>query len=342
MTKPTFNSRRHFLKTSAALAAAPLMGATPVWAAGQTPVTLGLGWVPNVQYAGHWLALEKGYFADEGIESLEIPGGPNAPNTLVSLASGSADIVHSNWLSLLDARDKGNDFKMFAANFPVSPLGIMSMAGKPILKPEDLVGARILTQVANDKTVIDTILELNGLPKEYTIVPAGFSPEPLLAGDGDAYFCFVVNQPITFENMGLKKGEDFHVVTMAELGYYQPGAAFTASTSYLEENRELMVKYLRAEMRGWLANDADPSLAAKLVVEKYGADLGLSVEQQTRQNELQIPLTLSEDGKLFWIDPELVAGKMYDIARLAGRNNLPEDPSEVVDMSILEEALSTI
>ena len=63
-------------------------------------------------------------------------------------------------------------------------------------------------QSPSNTTIVDSILTAAGLPLEYEMVPTGFLPEPLLAGDGDAFLCFATNQPITLEQMGMAAGKD--------------------------------------------------------------------------------------------------------------------------------------
>ena len=94
------------------------------------------------------------------------------------MASGGAEIGYGNWLPYLDALARGNDFVLLAGTFPVSPLGILSLPAKPILKAADIVGKKILVQGPNERTAIDATLALNNLPKQWVPVPAGFSPEP--------------------------------------------------------------------------------------------------------------------------------------------------------------------
>jgi len=334
-------SRRNMLIAGASAAGAAIL---PSFSRAQASPTLttAFGWIPNVQYAGHWIALERGYFGEEGLNAEHLPGGPNAPNALVTLSTGNAQVAYGQWLPFLDARDRGNDFVMIAANFPVNPTGFMSLPGRPIRNPADLVGTRILAQNESDKQIIETIFKLNNLPIDYTFVPAGFSPEPLLAGDGDVYICFMTNQPITLEKMGLKADEDFIVASMADFGYIQPGATFITDRATLESRRDDLVAYLKALIRGWTENERDAEVAARLTVEKYGADLGLDLQQQIRQNELQIPYTRARDGRMFWIDPADVTGPMYTIAREAGRSNLPEDVGEILDTSLLQEAHASL
>lgn len=335
-------SRRRFLAAAGASAAlVPFLG-TKAFAQDLTTLTTAFGWVPNVQYAGHWIALENGYFAEEGIDAAYLAGGPNAPQSLVTLATGNAQVAHGQWLPLLDARARDNDFVMIGANFPINPAGMISLPGKPIRQASDLVGARILAQGEADREIIEAIFALNDLEPDYTFIPSGFSPEPLLAGDGDVYMSFVTNQPITLERMGMMPGEDFIVTLLADLGYIQPGVIFTTERATLDTRRDELVRYLRALLRGWQTNAEDPEVAARLVIDKYGADLGLDLDQQIRQNELQIPYVQAPDGKgMFWLDESMVTGPMYDVARVQNRP-LPAALSDIWDMSLLEEAQASL
>ncbi|KAB0268061.1 ABC transporter substrate-binding protein [Microvirga brassicacearum] len=332
-------SRRHLLKALAVSGLVVPLCPGLLSAQARTKVRVQIGWIPNVQYAGEWIALKRGLLAERGLDVEWYPGGPNALPSPVMLAAGKADLGYSTWFPFLDAVAQGNDLVMIAAVFPKNPLGIISLAKKPILEPKDLVGKRILAQGANEKTAIEATLSLAGLPIQWTQVPAGFSPEPLLAGDGDGYTAFGTNQTIILERMGLVWGKDFHFVSFDELGFRTYGAVLITTRAYLENHRPLVIAYLRGIIAGWNQNEADPSVAARLAVETFGADLGLELAQQTRQNELQIPLTRYEgtDRPRLALDREVITGPMYKAARATGRNNLP-DVDRIADFTIVSEA----
>ena len=312
---------------------------TPVAAQAQglAKVRLQLGWIPNVQYAGEWVALKGGLFRKYGVDLEWYPGGPNALASPVMLAAGKADIGYTSWFPFLDAVAKGNDLVLIAAVFPRNPLGIISLPKKPIRTPKDLVDAKILAQGAPEKTAVDATLAIAGLPVRWTQVPAGFSPEPLLGGQGDGYTAFSTNQTITLERMGLVRDKDFYFTSFDELGFRSYGAVLCTTRAYLTANRPAVVGFLRGLIAGWQEDEKDPSLAPKLVVEPYGADLGLDLKQQTRQNELQIPLTHDGGKKLLELDRDLMAGAMYTATRATGRTSLPEI-DRIADFSVVAEA----
>lgn len=303
-------------------------------------VDVAMGWISNVEYAGSWLALERGFYAQEGLAPNYLAGGPNAPSPPVAVAAGNAQIgVMPSMTVLLDAIGKGNDFVVVGTQYQVSPAAVLSLTSRPILTPADLVGSRFLGQEGVD-ILIDAVLEINGLPKDYEFIPAGFTPDPLIEGQGDAYSCFAVNQPITLEQQGLVEGEDFIVTTWADLGLPSYSNLFFCERSFLEANRDTVVGFMRATAKGWELNAKEsPAVGAQLAVDVYGVDLGLNIEQQTRQNELQIPLmknVLTEASGLMRLDPARWDGPMADAYRASGREVMPP-AATTLDMTILDE-----
>lgn len=331
-------TRRQILSTLGALPTGLLLGSRNAAAQSLEPLTAQLGWVQNVQYAGEWVALERGFFKANGLNVQTLPGGPSALAAPVVLAAGKAQVGYSSWFPILDAVSKGTPIVMIGAVFPKNPLGVLSLAKKPIRKPSDLVGARILVQGQNERTAVESTLKLANLPATWTPVPAGFSPEPLLAGDGDGYTAFSTNQTITLEKMGLKWGKDFFFTSFDEMGFRSLGAVLVTTREMVDKHRNLLVAYVRSVIQGWDENEKDPAYAARLAVQKYGADLGLDLAQQTRQNELQLPLAKNDGGKgRLALDRDTIAGPLYAAARATGRTQLP-DIDKFVDFSIVAEA----
>ncbi|WP_420451931.1 ABC transporter substrate-binding protein [Ilumatobacter sp.] len=302
-------------------------------------ISAAMGWIKNVEYAGSWLAISDGDYEAAGIDPTYLAGGPNAPQPPVSVAAGDAQIgISANMQSLLDAMGAGNDFVVFATQYQASPGAVLSLAERPVRTPEDLVGTTFLGQEGVNEQ-IDSVLQIAGLERDYEFVVAGFTPDPLLEGQGDAYSCFAVNQPITLEQQGLVEGEDFFVTPWADLGLPSYANLFFAERSYLEAERDAIVRFMRATITGWERNALDPEVGARLAVEEFGSDLGLDIDQQVRQNELQIPFMLSdltESSGLMRLDAERWDGPMADAYVASGRESMPA-AADVIDLTLLDE-----
>ncbi|QXJ21197.1 ABC transporter substrate-binding protein [Actinomadura graeca] len=341
-------SRRGFLKTVAAgsllagagsLAAACGGGSTKA-GPGSAKLKVALGWVTNIEFAGFWLAAERGYYRDEGLDVVFKGGGTNSPLPHVQLASGAADFaVDPNMRQVLEVIGKGNDLVMLGAQFQTDPNGLLSLAKRPLTKASELPGLRILSQQGT-QPVIEGLYKANHLKPDFKFIPTGFDPGALVEGKGDAYNCFVTNQPITLETkFGLQRGSGYEVVTYGALGCPAYANMISCKRAMLTQKRDVAVKFMRASARGWQDNLADPNAAVKLVIQKYGVDLGLNEKQQSRENQLQTPLTesaLTKSKGMLRIDPEVMKTQMYPWLRLAGAQQLP-DLGKAVDTSVLDE-----
>ena len=333
--------RRGLLRLGVMAAAAAVL---PVGCHRRRPgeLTMSLGWIPDVEYADLWVALDRGYMADAGLRFSYLPGGPNSPPPVLEIAAGEADFGDSEWLPFCDALNQGNDLQIIASLFPVGPAGLISLPAHPVRTPADLVGKRFLVQGPNERAMLQALFRINGLAENYTMVPVGFSPEPLLEGAGDAYVCFVTNQPQSLARMGLRQGTDFIVTRLYDLGYRVCASLLAVERRTLQRRRSELVRFLGALLRGHAANMADPAYGARLAVERYGADLGLDLAQQTTLNRLQLALETEPGAQIpFWFSARALAGTMYSIARLTGRPPLPP-PQRLRDMSLLEEAYRAV
>jgi hypothetical protein len=139
--------------------------------------------------------------------------------------------------------------------------------------------------------------------------------------------------------MGLVWDKDFFFVSFDDLGFRTFGAVLATTRAYLKEHRPAVVTYVRGLIRALRENEKDAAYAARLAVQKYGVDFGLELVQQTRQNQLQIPLmNYDEPGKQrLALDRALMAGPMYTAARATGRGELP-DIDKIADFDIVAEA----
>lgn len=360
MTKPDHNppgfNRRSFLIGSAGAAGAVSLGSllaacgsssqassprASSSGASLTSVRVALGWIKNVEYAGLWMAEADGYYTKERIQPLFRAGGPSAPDPTVVLAAGAADIGNTaaGLPLLIPAILKGNDFVIIGTDFQTSPGCVISLPSHPITEPKDLLGCTFLGQ-QGVQILINASLTLAGLPHHYTFVPVGYTVEPLLQHQGDAYSGLVTNQVVTMELQGLKPGRDFIVTTWAQLGL--PGwlDIFFTTRKYLDTHRDAVVAFMRATAMGWQVNETTaPSAAARLAVTDYGAGLGLDLAQQTLENKLQIPFTKSPQTAahgLLWVDPDVLGSTMYPPLKAFGLSDLPP-PASIVDTSILAD-----
>lgn len=302
-----------------------------------TRLSVALGWISNVEYGGFWLADSNGYYAERGLEIDWIPGGPEAPTVEATLAAGTADIgVSASMRSVVEAM-ADNDFTLIGSVFQENPGCILWLADDPIENADDLSGRRILAQ---DESTVTALFEVNGLEHDYEFIPTSFDPGPLVAGDGDAYTAYYVNQPVTMQTAyGLTEGEDFGCTLYSELGLPLYASSIFAPVAAIEADPGVYTAFLEATRLGWEDFLADPDAAAALAVEEYGADLGLDIEQQSIQAQRQVDLiqnALTDEHGLLYMDLALIGGAMTEALESSGTSFVPP-AEEMVDLSLLDE-----
>jgi len=296
-------------------------------------VRFALNWVPDVEWASFYIADSEGYFADAGIEAELVHGGPNTPGVAQVVAAGQADIgVASDELQLIQANAEGADYVVIGAMYYASPSAYTWMSSTDIEGPEDLVGKRI-GGIQGDQIRIDAIFGINDLPVDYTFVPMGYDPQPLVAGEVDVITSYISNQPIQLR----QAGEDVTAETFTEFGLSAYGDVIFASRAYLEENADTVAAALSALIRGTQANIDDPELGVTLTVEEYAIDSGLDAEFATEANAAYIALiqnAFTDTAGILSVDPEYMANNVFASYEAAGETGLPP-VDEFVDTSYM-------
>lgn len=302
-----------------------------------TTVRLHFNWSVDPGFGGYYVALDQGYYTDENLEVEIIHGGPNVPNPVQVLSGGAADIGIASPLVIAQAIEEGADYVVVAARFQTTPFGMSSLPDNPIYTADDIVGKKI-GGGAFDAVFLDALLTLNDLePGSYELVPIGFDPAPLPDGQVDGIANYMVSHPVILTARGI----DNVAVSYADMGMPLYGDMIFVNRSFLEENREAVVGFVRGTVKGWEKFFADPDLGFDLMFDEYGAaDNFLVREEQLPVHNAQVALMtndLTDEKGLFWMDLDLIGGEMYDVIRAAGVADLPAVES-LFDLSVLEDA----
>jgi len=316
-------------------AAASPAGASPRSAAGLTPVTYQLGWIANVENGGEFVAASRGYFADEGIQITLIPGGPTTTVEPLVIA-GRCLVGLSETDTTAQAIKHGGPLKTIGATLQITPLAVASLASKPIYTPRQLYGKKFGVQAFQDQ-VVDGFFKLVGLDiDKVTIVPASGDPSILPAGEVDALLVFTDNEPITLA----LKGVHTHLFTFYEYGWNVFGDTLEVSDASLKNahSRALLVKVVRAVVRGWQNALANPTQTVKWVVDDYGKNLKLSSRQQLLELEKLTSIIATPYTKANGLLKMSPADMEINIKSIRSEGIPGITESMLFDTSIVEEA----
>jgi ABC-type nitrate/sulfonate/bicarbonate transport system substrate-binding protein len=290
-------------------------------------------WIKNVEFAGSYIADSKGYYKAEGFSEFTlISGGPTATPAETDVLTGKALVGISAPDTTAAAILKGAGLKIIGAQYQKNPFAIMSMSKTPIKTAQDMIGKKIGVQAANE-AIWAAFLKANKIdPKQVHKVPVQFDPLPLTTGTVDGWMSFVTNEPNTLK----LKGFDVNTFLFADQNYPLVSEVYVVADKTIKERRATLKAFLRAEIKGWKDNIADPTLGAKLAAETYGKGLGLTTEEQTLESKDENKLISTDWTKkngLFTISPELVTANINTLA-LAGYKVTAE---QIFDLSLLAE-----
>lgn len=292
-------------------------------------VSLQLSWLHSAQFAGSYLALDRGWWREEGLNVSLLQGGPNAP-VEPPVVSGTALVGISAADYTAAAVAEGAPFKILGVAMQKNPFVIASLPGRPVNQPSDMEGLRIGMALANTP-VLETLCTLNGVDIDaIEIVPTQYSAQPLIAGEVDCLLCWETDLPVAMTVQGV----DSVTMLMADHGYAVHSQTYIATDDSLANRRDDLVALMAGEVRGWEAYRQDTDAAAELSVEMH-PDAGLDLETQKLQAERQVPLMFSdvtdEFGFGWWTD-ESVQQNIETLALLGQTVD-----AGLWDRSILEE-----
>ena len=106
-------------------------------------VSVRLKWLHSAQFAGLYVADQKGFYAEENIEVILNPGGPEL-DEIGLVGSGEDDFGIVDAKNTFVSRAEGSPIMVFAAIYRTSPSVYFALQGSGIEKPGDLIGKRVL------------------------------------------------------------------------------------------------------------------------------------------------------------------------------------------------------
>src|ERR1700716_554815 len=130
------------MKNIVALAAGVTMGLSLATAQAADKVTIQLKWVAQAQFAGYFVAKEKGFYKDAGLDVTIKPGGPDVAPPQV-IAGGGADVVVDWMPSALASREKGVQLVTILKSFKKYGWELTCRADTVIKNPADFKGKTI-------------------------------------------------------------------------------------------------------------------------------------------------------------------------------------------------------
>lgn len=290
------NIPRQLCRIVLGLAAA--FAALPV--AGQEAVSFALDWVVNGTHAGYFIAKDKGFYREAGLD-VTISRGFGSGDTIKRVASGSAQIGLADTGAIIASR--ANDdipVRIVAMVYDRATLGLIYLAESGIKVPKDLEG-RAIGRTASGASVnmFPGFLKANGIDRskirEVVVDGATFAPL-LMSGQVDA----VLEQSINigkFRRTAAQQGKAARAMSYADFGLEAYGNALILNPSTLREKPEMVQRFVAATLKGMVyAFDNPDEAIAALRKSNPEVDAAAAMDELVTLKEMDTNAVLRKNG----------------------------------------------
>lgn len=265
-------------------------------------ITLQLKWVTQAQFAGYYVAKDKGFYDEEDLDVEINPGGPDiAPPQVI--AGGGADVIVDWMPSALASRERGLPIVNIAQPFKSSGMMLVCLKDTGITSPEDFRGRTLgVWFFGNEYPFLSWMSQL-GIPTDgsdngVTVLKQGFNVSPLLQRQADCISTMTYNEYWQVIDAGFTPDD------LVVFKYDDQGVATLEDGLYVMEDQlndpafvDKMVRFVRASMRGWKYAEENPDEAADIVLDNDATGAQTEKHQRRMMGEIA-KLTAGSNGSL--------------------------------------------
>ena len=266
-------------------------------------LTLQLKWVTQAQFAGYYVAKDKGFYDEEGLNVTIKPGGPDIAPVQV-LAGGGADVTVEWMPAALAAREKGLPIVNIAQPFKSSGMMLTCLKESGITDPKtDFKGKTLgVWFFGNEYPFLSWMnhlgLSTSGGADGVTVLKQGFNVDPLLQKQAACISTMTYNEYGQVLDAGIAEAD------LVTFKYEDQGVATLEDGLYTLEStladpamEDKLVRFVRASMKGWKYAEENPEEAAEIVLEND--ETGAQTEaHQVRMAREVAKLTAGSSGAL--------------------------------------------
>lgn len=277
-----------------------------------------LQWFDGPQFMGLYMAKEKGYFDEEGLDIVLIEGGYTT-NPFDRIFSDRADIGIATGDQILIRKSNGDSLKAIGTVFNKS-MGSF-IAKQDVMKNfTDIIGKNVGVYKNYDtENILLSMLYNEDIAREkVNIVQAG-NIESFFKGDINVFPSYRFNEPVIAEQRGI----NIKQFLPENKGVFFYSDTFFCEEKYLSENRETIIKFLRAVIRGWDYSTSNPDESLDVLINS----LASMTEENREKAQQQLKIIFQNIGsgnngtplfmeKLRWLKMEKMLFKIGKIKSL--------------------------
>jgi NitT/TauT family transport system substrate-binding protein len=298
-------------------------------------VTVQLKWVHQAQFAGLYVAQEKGYYARENIKVQFLEGGQDI-NIADAVISGKAQFGVVAPEDVLISRSRGAPLKAIAAIYRRSAVVFLAMADSHITRPQDFTGKTVASGGGEGGATRDIEFQFVALVKKLgldlskiSVVPFDQKCTGFIKGDVDVTPAFSTGNLIRLRQEGMK----LNLIWPSDYGIHFYSDTLVTTDETIREKSGLVIRFLRATLKGW--QDAIRNYEEAVTITLKYARMK-DPRFQTAMMEGLLPLVHTGEDQIGWMQPDVWQG-MYDILLEEKILNAPFEVDQAYTMRFLED-----
>ena len=255
--------RRKILLGALLSASFAFMGGTAAQA--QEKFLFALNWFPVGDHAAYWVALEKGYYKDRGLD-VTLENSKGSGDSIAKVDTGRADAGLADAAVVIAAVSRGATIKTVGMIFDKTPLNVFSRQDTPIRKPKDLEGRTIAAPPGDSqRQVWPAFAKLHGVDTS-KVTWVNIEPTAKIAAVSEMRVDAVADYLTGLPNYDKAMGGPGTAVTMpwADFGFDMYSMSIMASEKTMKERSKALKAFLEASYMGWRDVMADPAAAVEI------------------------------------------------------------------------------
>lgn len=226
-----------------------------------------LKWLHQAQFAGLYVAKEKGFYADAGLD-VKITEWDFTVSQEDELAQGVSDFAVLNPVELLEAIGKGLDFRAVAVIYRDAAYALIASKDSGIETPADFRGKILSNKGGTDdgKIVFPALLKAFDVGEdEVTYVDSSFDTheaDDIASGSADVSDLYRTDQVYVFQQRGM----EYNLILPEKFGFEMYGDVLVTTQKLIDENPDFVKRFVQATIAGWEYAVTNPSEAVDLTM----------------------------------------------------------------------------
>ena len=236
-----------------------------LYAQNDKKITLQLNWLNQFQFAGYYMAKEKGFYKDVNLD-VQIKESNFNTDVIKEIESKNADFAVGR-SSLIIEKINGKDIVALCAIYQESPLILLVKKDSNITSVKDLRNKKIMiTPDARYSAPVLAMLSANELTiNDFRIQKHSFDINDLINRKTDAMASYISNEPILLN----EKGIEYTIFNPKDFGFDLYSDILFSSSEYIKNNPKITKDFYEASLKGWKYAFENLAETAEIIYSKY-------------------------------------------------------------------------